>query len=253
MNAVHTVTLNQATIKGLKISWKSQLLEHYERSLVWHKVRQQGSTALSLNLHLVPFSYSAATLFSDRLLCLCVMLQPFAKINILPSIHTQYPRMTPWERIFRTLALVTASSPGHEATSLHNRIWEYSDVLHCRRSQTLHSLTGAVGGRVRVNQGLSQSCPWETLSLHRLEVQVSPGSGSVGSVTGFHEVLRFVQLSPWSPCSQLPHGTRLPPRRCTGGAEQVMEKHRRDDQEKRPEIKCEGLFKISCCNELVNN
>lgn len=144
MNAVHTVTLNQATIKGLNISWKSQLLEHYECSLVWHKVGQQGSAAPSLNLHVVPFYLQRS--HTDRLLCLCVMLQPFARTKASKYSPINSHSM-PKDDNMRTLALVTASSlPGHEATSLHNRIWEYSDVLHCRRSQTLHSLTGAVGG-----------------------------------------------------------------------------------------------------------
>lgn len=55
-DVVHTLTLNQATIKGRNVLWqKSQPLEHNECSLVWHKVWQQGSRTPSLILRVAPF------------------------------------------------------------------------------------------------------------------------------------------------------------------------------------------------------
>lgn len=149
--------------------------------------------------------------------------------------------MTTWQRIFRTLALVTASSPpGHEATSLPNRIWEYSDVLHCRRSQTLHSLTGAVGGHFQVSVEMWErvqvsALAGSTKDFHRVvperlchcidgRCRSAQSAGLLAPSQGFTRCFASFSFppDPSAPsCWKTPHGMRLPPWRCTSGAEQV--------------------------------
>lgn len=272
MNAVHTVTLNQATIKGLNISWKSQLLEHDECSLVWHKVGQQGSTAPSLNLHVVPFelqrSLTVYRPFTDRLLRLCVMLQPFAKIKASkysPINSHSMPKDDNMRTDFQNSG--TRYSPESSWARGHEPSQQNLGTFWCSSRQTLSNsaqfdggcwgtFSGLAGGKGSgqrsgwLNQGLPQSCAWDSRCMDEGAGQPRLRVSWLWNRVSRGALLRSADL----PAEKHPtwgcrHGAaRVVPNRWWTNIPEMIKR-----RGKKPEIKCEGLLTISCCHELVNN